>query len=258
MKGRATGSPELDEAREVHRGAVSRRSGFSLFGEARSCQPFPITVGATARDQKPPRATDGSGPDQPHARRGVPAAEFLGERDRSGEVVFAGYGITAREYGYDDYAGLDVKDKLVLVLRHEPQEFDEKSVFSGRVYTNHAQLESKALNARLHGARAVLFVSDKPTHPNETEDLAGFFQPPGPGQPRDPLRRGEDGGGRPLAAAGRALADGGGEGIDRNLRPRSFALPGSLPVELATDVRQEARTVQQRGGLPARREPTST
>jgi outer membrane receptor protein involved in Fe transport len=34
----------------------------------------------------------------------------------------AGYGITAPEYNYDDYAGLDVKGKIVLVLRHEPQE----------------------------------------------------------------------------------------------------------------------------------------
>ena len=44
-------------------------------------------------------------------------------------MVFAGYGITAPEYHYDDYAGIDVKGKVVLVLRHEPQEYDENSVF---------------------------------------------------------------------------------------------------------------------------------
>ena len=49
----------------------------------------------------------------------------------SGPVVFAGYGITASEYGYDDYAGIDVKGKIVLVLRHEPQESEPKSVFEG-------------------------------------------------------------------------------------------------------------------------------
>jgi len=32
-----------------------------------------------------------------------------------GEVVFAGYGITAKDYGYDDYAGIDAKGKIVLV-----------------------------------------------------------------------------------------------------------------------------------------------
>ena len=49
----------------------------------------------------------------------------------SGEVaatlVFAGYGVTADEFHYDDYAGLDVKDKIVVVLRYEPSGFAEKS-----------------------------------------------------------------------------------------------------------------------------------
>ena len=74
----------------------------------------------------------------------------------SGNVVFAGFGITAPEYNYDDYAGLDVKGKIVLLLRHEPQEFDEKSVFEGKVYTAHSQIFSKAANAKIHGAKAVL------------------------------------------------------------------------------------------------------
>ena len=43
-----------------------------------------------------------------------------------------GYGITANEYHYDDYAGIDVKDKIVLLVRHEPQEDDEKSIFQGK------------------------------------------------------------------------------------------------------------------------------
>ena len=42
------------------------------------------------------------------------------------------YGITAGDLHYDDYAGLDVKDKIVLILRHEPQENDEKSIFAGK------------------------------------------------------------------------------------------------------------------------------
>src|SRR5689334_15800597 len=46
-----------------------------------------------------------------------------------GGVVFAGYGITAPELGYDDYAGVDVKDKLVIVMTHEPQEKNPASPF---------------------------------------------------------------------------------------------------------------------------------
>ena len=49
-----------------------------------------------------------------------------GEAGGSG-VVFAGYGISAPEFSYDDYAGLDVKDKVVVVLRYEPSTFAAKS-----------------------------------------------------------------------------------------------------------------------------------
>ncbi len=42
-------------------------------------------------------------------------ARLEGEIAISGEVVFAGYGITAPEFGYDDYAGVDVRGKVVLV-----------------------------------------------------------------------------------------------------------------------------------------------
>ena len=69
----------------------------------------------------------------------------------SGEVVFAGYGITAKDLSWDDYAGLDVKDKIVLVLRYSPDGDDEKSPFSP-----FAALRFKASLAREKGAKAVL------------------------------------------------------------------------------------------------------
>ena len=47
-----------------------------------------------------------------------------------GQVVFAGYGITAPEYNYDDYAGIDARGKIVLLLQHEPQEFESATVSS--------------------------------------------------------------------------------------------------------------------------------
>lgn len=75
------------------------------------------------------------------------------------ELVFAGYGITAKDYGYDDYAGIDVKDKIVLVLRYEPPPKDEKSPFQKLPrYSNHATLRAKAVNARDHGALGLILV----------------------------------------------------------------------------------------------------
>jgi hypothetical protein len=100
----------------------------------------------------------------------------------SGGVVFAGYGITAPEYNYDDYKGIDVRGKIVLIMRHEPQEFDEKSIFAGKVYTQHSQFWSKASNAKMHGARGVVLMNDQAAHPGEADELEKFAEAAGPGR----------------------------------------------------------------------------
>ena len=82
-----------------------------------------------------------------------------------GDVVFAGYGIVAKDLGYDDYAGLDVKDKVVLVLRYSPDGDDEKSAFSP-----FAALRFKAAVAREKGATAMLVVAG-PLTKDVTDDL---------------------------------------------------------------------------------------
>ena len=74
-------------------------------------------------------------------------------------VVFAGYGITAKDYGYDDYDGIDVKGKVVLVLRYEPPPKNDKSPFrKAPDYSNHSTLRTKANNARDHGAAGLILV----------------------------------------------------------------------------------------------------
>jgi hypothetical protein len=75
-------------------------------------------------------------------------------------LVFAGYGITAPEYGYDDYAGLNVNGKVVLLFDHEPQEDDPRSVFAGTGQTLHWGRYTKMRNAQRHGAVAVLIASE--------------------------------------------------------------------------------------------------
>ncbi len=86
--------------------------------------------------------------------------KFTGEGEISAPIAFVGYGITAPEYGYDDYADIDVRGKIVLVLRHEPQEYARQSVFDGIVLTRHSLFEVKARNARAHGAIGMLLVTD--------------------------------------------------------------------------------------------------
>ena len=82
-------------------------------------------------------------------------------------LVFAGYGITAPGFDYDDYAGIDVHDRLVLVLSQEPGEMDSTSRFNGNVNTAHAELRTKAINAREHGALGLLVVDGPLYHAGE-------------------------------------------------------------------------------------------
>jgi hypothetical protein len=81
----------------------------------------------------------------------------------SAQVVFAGYGISAPEADWDDYAGLDVEGKLVLVLRHGPGEADAAGPFSGGAST-HTTFQTKAERAAEHGAVGMLLVTDPLNH----------------------------------------------------------------------------------------------
>ncbi|MEZ5419297.1 MAG: M28 family peptidase [Vicinamibacterales bacterium] len=81
-----------------------------------------------------------------------------------GDVVFAGFGITAPRWRHDDYAG-EVKGKIVLVLDHEPGERDPASPFEGVVTAEPAAPWRKALAAQAHGAIGILYVADVHNHP---------------------------------------------------------------------------------------------
>lgn len=77
-------------------------------------------------------------------------------------LVFAGFGITAPEHEYDDYADVDVKGKAVIVLRHEPRQSDASSeIFNGTKNSAHAYLDEKVRNAVRHGAAMVVFCNDR-------------------------------------------------------------------------------------------------
>jgi hypothetical protein len=76
-------------------------------------------------------------------------------------LVFVGYGITAPAAHYDDYAGLDVAGKAVIVLRHEPRESLSDAQSDGLKKIGQTLFRHKASNAYEHGAAAVIFANDK-------------------------------------------------------------------------------------------------
>src|SRR5205814_9229319 len=89
-------------------------------------------------------------------------------------VVFAGYGIVvpdSQDFGYDSYATLDVKDKVVLVLRYFPEDADQKT---RGILARYSDLRYKAMQARQHGAKAVLVITG-PRSPNAGEIVPMSF-----------------------------------------------------------------------------------
>lgn len=90
---------------------------------------------------------------------------FSADGQAVGEVAFAGYGLVVPGgpgEGYDSYAGLDVNEKIVLVLRYVPEEV---SVERRQLLNRYAGLRYKALAARERGAKGLLVVTG-PNSPN--------------------------------------------------------------------------------------------
>jgi len=99
---------------------------------------------------------------------------FTDNQTVNGEIVFVGYGLSVPgkgAEGYDSYAGVDVKNKIALALRYVPEEVDPKR---RQELNRYAGLRYKAMLAREHGAKAVLFVTG-PNSPNKGELVAPSF-----------------------------------------------------------------------------------
>jgi Zn-dependent M28 family amino/carboxypeptidase len=76
-------------------------------------------------------------------------------------IVFAGYGISAPELGWDDYAGLDCRGKVVLALGNDPgRSPPDSSLFGGRALTHYGLSTTKQEMAAAHGAVGLLLVHD--------------------------------------------------------------------------------------------------
>jgi hypothetical protein len=248
MRGRESGSPELEKAAQ-YIAARFKSDGLKPLDGKSYLQAFDVTTSAKLGKANRLDFVEKPGA-EPHAlqlsKEFIPF-NFSSHGKASGSVVFAGYGITAPEYNYDDYAGIDVHGKFVIVLAHEPQEYDEKSVFDGKIYTDHAQYYSKAANARKHGAVGVILISDRVNHQsekpvagdNELEPFGGTAGPTDAGilfvQVKENLVEGW------LRTAGKDLMEIE-KGIDADTKPRSFALP-EVDIHETVDVERVVKTV---------------
>lgn len=105
------------------------------------------------------------------------ALENPAEYHLSGKLVFVGYGVSSPDNKHDDYAGLDVKGKIVVVVMGSPSTLSNARVSEDEVFTG---------AARAHGARAAIVIPS-PQLLVAWEQLKTFFQQESVGLPPKPL-----------------------------------------------------------------------
>ncbi len=227
LKGRATGSPELEKAAHYIAGQ------FRSFGLKPVELAFPVALGAhLGRKNQLKFKEPGENRTLASGKDFLPLS-FSSSGELHSTVVFAGFGITDKKEDYDDYAGLDVTGKFVLILRHEPKENPHK---------DHVSFADKAVNAKMHGARGVILVNDTDHHDGTPDDIGKFSESAGPKNAgilfvrvkSDIAENWLNAEGRDLRALSKQ--------IDQDGHPHSFAL-SKLSVDLSVDVRVETKIV---------------
>jgi Zn-dependent M28 family amino/carboxypeptidase len=245
LEGRLTGSSGEQRASEYLSAELKRIGARPLPGRTDFLLPFEFTAGTkdggtrlTVTDPRRPS------PRTFTAQNDIRALSFSDNGDvTAAPVVFAGYGIVvpeAQNFGYDSYATLDVKDKVVVVLRYFPE---EASTATKTVLSRYADLRYKAMAARQRGAKALLVVAG-PASPNAGETIPMSFDTAiaGSGLPAASIS----------AAAAEALFSTLGDpnktlaaaqkGLDSaNPHVAGFAIP-EVSVSLHTEVIREKRT----------------
>ncbi|MFH0883777.1 MAG: M28 family peptidase [bacterium] len=153
-EGRGIGTKGLDEAADYIANQFNKDGLAPLFSDG-YFQPFTMSWGV---DVLPGCSITGSGGSTLEYGQDFTPLGFSGTGTVSAPVLFAGYGITASEYGYDDYEELDTGGKIVVILTGEPAAEREASKFAGTFTTDHSTLRTKAINAKTHGAAGMLLV----------------------------------------------------------------------------------------------------
>ena len=239
MEGRGAGTKGLARAQHLIEKRY-KQLGLEPAGVDGYGQPFSVVTGARLKsDNHLGAEAAGSKHDLKIDQDFVPFS-FSASGQVAAPLVFAGYGTTADEFHYDDYAGLDVKDKIVVVLRYEPSGFAEKSGNHG--LTQHSQLVTKAINARNHGAKAVILVNGK-LGDGEEDLLTRFGSVSGPENIGVVMAQVKNAAAESwFQSAGKSLKDVQ-DHINSGTQPDSFAFPDRLHLSLHIDIETTRATV---------------
>jgi Zn-dependent M28 family amino/carboxypeptidase len=170
------------------------------------------------------------------------------------ELVFVGYGIVAPEFGWDDYKGMDLKGKVLLMMNNDPE--DDPALFAGRTRLWYGRWDYKYDQAARQGAAGAIIIHTEPSAGYKFQVLqtswAGEqFSLPSAGDPEVTVQ------GWATEDASRAIAALGGHDLDRlraaaqkkDFRPVPLGVTWSIALENEVTRKQTANVL---GKLPGR------
>jgi Peptidase family M28/PDZ domain/PA domain len=239
MEGRGDGTRGLLRAEHLLE-ARYKSLGLVPAGTQGFLQPFTVTTGAKLKGKNHLVYQLAESKTELKLEQDYVPFSFSESGSAFAPLIFAGYGITADEFGYDDYAGIEVKDKIAVVLRYEPASFAAKTGNQG--LTHHSQLITKAINARNHGAKGLVLVNGK-LGDGEEDLLTHFGSVSGPenvgilsAQVKNSIAQNW------FEAAGKSLKDVQ-EQINASGKPFSFAFSDHLQAMLSIQIETTHATV---------------
>jgi aminopeptidase YwaD len=158
LQGRRTGTPAADEA------AAYIAKEFQSYGlkpaSAGFLEPFDFVAGVKLGSQTTFRVTDSTGGRELKVGDEFMPLAFSASDVAEGDVVFVQFGISAPELQYDNYKDVDVKGKIVMILRGSPDGDNPHGRFADFTQPG-LEIQNKTLKAREKGARGIIFISEE-------------------------------------------------------------------------------------------------
>jgi hypothetical protein len=238
FEGRLTGSPGEKLAADYIISELKRLGAKPLPGLTDFRMPFTFTAGSKDGGTTMTVTKDAGGAQTFTGAATVQALSFSDSAEATGRVVFAGYGLVVPEsqnFAYDSYAGLEVKDKIVVVFRYFPEDADQKT---RAILARYADLRYKAQAARQRGAKGMLVITG-PRSPNAGAVVPMSFDTAIAGSGIAAASISNEAFAPILAAAGKSL-----EAVQKELdggdpKVAGFAIPGIMVTLKANVIRQQ-------------------
>lgn len=263
MEGRATGEPGLEKAAGYLR-SQAKEIGLKPIDEDKDY--FQNYTLVTQKFSAGRSYIKVSGPESEGKPISRPFYVFNADTDRlvlNGDAVFAGYGIYSGEDNYNDFEGLDLKDKIVLIMNRGPMDENGQNLLGGQDWSSRRSFRYKMSAMVMRGAKAVLIVMDPKSGDASLDEsspgMARYFS-----QSVSVKELGNERSYMPdiatkmlivhrdvadeiLKSGGRTLAELQ-DSIDTHLKPYSFELPGTS-IEISASYDHTEKSVPNVVGL---------